>query len=147
MMTKMKKIIIALTALLMLVACDIETSDNGNLDGFWQLKTVENIDTHEKTDRRADCCMWSVQGKMIQLSRTQGMGADYMFSFEHQYGTLRLYDARYLNRWESDPLLEELDGLPLYGITALEETFEVEQLTGSTMVLKSGSQRLYFRKY
>ena len=41
----MKRLIFVLTICMALVACDIETSGNGDLDGFWQLRQVDTLAT------------------------------------------------------------------------------------------------------
>ena len=60
----MKKLYIYIIGvMLLMVGCDVESSDNGNLDGFWQMTT--------KTDKYAKCgavdmrdsgLTWSFQG-------------------------------------------------------------------------------------
>ena len=41
----MKRIvyILSIVCLLMMTACDVETSDNGDLDGFWHLQRIESL--------------------------------------------------------------------------------------------------------
>ncbi len=43
-------IIIAILLSLILNGCNLETSHNGKLDGYWKLKTIDNIATEEVTD-------------------------------------------------------------------------------------------------
>ena len=39
----MRKLLYIFTMLLMLAACDIHTSNNGDLDGYWQLSSVDTL--------------------------------------------------------------------------------------------------------
>ena len=119
----MKKTIISffgLLALMLLQACNIETSDNGHLDGFWQLKQIDNLVDNTSVDKRYSSTSWSFQGKLVNL-RSLETPVIVVGNFTHENGTLRLS--------------------PLY------EVFQVEVLTSSTMVLSSPARRLYFRKY
>ena len=95
-----------LTAVLS-ASCEIETSDNGDLDG----------------DR-----------------------GDFLFRFEHKGKTLRLYDPHVNDRMNGDPAVDDAGMLRPFGVNALDETFGVERLTGSKMVLSTEELRLSFTK-
>ena len=71
----------------------------------------------------------------------------YIFSFSHSNGKLSLFDARLSDRRKGDPEVEDPAVLQPYGVSKLNETFEVTQLTGSKMQLKSETLLLVFRKF
>ena len=49
-------------ALLMsLTSCEIETSDNGKLDGFWHLERVDTLATGKSVDYTNKLVFWGVQ--------------------------------------------------------------------------------------
>ena len=41
----MRKLLYIFIVLMMFAACDIHTSDNGDLDGYWQLRSVDTLST------------------------------------------------------------------------------------------------------
>ncbi len=61
----MKRLIFVLTICMALVACDIETSGNGDLDGFWQLRQVDTLATEGTTDMRQSMIYWAVKKRAI----------------------------------------------------------------------------------
>ena len=53
---------------LLLTACDMESSDNGHLDGFWQM--TSKTDQYAKrgaVDMRDSGITWAFQGKLLEL--------------------------------------------------------------------------------
>ena len=91
---------------------------------------------------------WSVQSMFVEVSERSKVNNDkYFFSFSHRDGKLSLFDARLSDRRKGDPEVEDSAILQPYGISKLNETFEVVQLTGSKMQLKSESLLLVFRKF
>ena len=97
---KIRYILLLMVALFSLSACEIETHDNGKLDGFWHLEKVDTIAT----------------GGVCNMSQQKAF-------------------------W-SDPTV-----LQPFGISNVNDNFEVMQLTGSKMMLKSETLRLVFRKF
>jgi len=153
----MKKTIISffgLLALMLLQACNIETSDNGHLDGFWQLKQIDNLVDNTSADKRYSSTSWSFQGKLVNL-RSVETTVIVVGNFTHENGTLRLSPLYVEDRIseEGDHLIVAgdadygLECLLPFGFSEVDEVFQVEVLTSSTMVLSSPARRLYFRKY
>lgn len=137
-----------MVALFSLSACEIETHDNDKLDGFWHLERVDTIATGGVCDMSKELVYWSVQSMFVEVSERSKVNNDkYFFSFSHRDGKLSLFDARLSDRSNGDPEVEDPIILQPYGISKLNETFEVMQLTGSKMQLKSESLLLVFRKF
>ena len=138
----------SMVALFSLSACEIETHDNDKLDGFWHLERVDTIATGGVCDKSKDLVFWSVQSMFVEVSeRSKVDNNKYIFSFSHSNGKLSLFDARLSDRRKGDPEVEDPAILQPYGVSKLNETFEVTQLTGSKMQLKSETLLLLFRKF
>lgn len=127
-------------------SCELETSDNGKLDGYWHLETVDTIATGGHNDVSSRHIFWAVQGKILQLYNTDTT-TTYVFRFEHTGGKLSLSDARRDYREQNDPVVTDVSVLAPFGVNSLEESFTVEQLTGSRLTLVSEALRLKFRKF
>jgi hypothetical protein len=150
-MKKLRYILIALPALLLLplalTSCEMETSDNGKLDGFWHLERVDTLATGGTCDLSEQLLFWSVQAKLLGVSDRNYRLQSAFFRFEHANGTLRLYEPREDERMEGDPDITDTSLLAPFGINSLDETFSVERLTGSEMVLKTNALRLVFKRF
>lgn len=126
----------------------IETSDNGDLDGYWQLSQVDTLANGVQVDMTSSKVFWGVQGKFLTMLDTrQAPSYGYMFRFEHRADSLLLSDGRVNNRDVNDTLLTNVDVLRPLGVNELDEHFFVERLTGNRMVLRGKMLRLHFRKF
>lgn len=146
----MKKIFLLAASLVLATSCGdlIETSDNGNLDGYWQLAQVDTLATGVTADMTDSKVFWGVQGKFLNVLDThEAPSYCYMFRFQHTADSLWLSDARVNNREVSDTLLTDVSPLRPLGINELDEHFLVERLSGSRMVLRGKMIRLHFRKF
>ena len=112
-------------------SCEIETSHNGNLDGFWHL-----------------VLFWSFQVNLLELSDHTNLGLIYMARFDHSDGQLKVTKPCRYNRTDGNEMLteENVKAIAPYGLNALEETFAVEKLSSSRMTLRNGTLRLHFKK-
>ena len=61
----MRKLLYIFFVLLMFAACDIHTSDNGDLDGYWQLRSVDTLSTGGTCDMRDSMRFWSFQANIL----------------------------------------------------------------------------------
>ena len=136
---------------LFLASCSLESSDNGDLDGMWHLRSVDTLATGGTCDKIPEYYYWCVQGSLIVLedkeNTTSLTNGDYIFYFEHKGDTLRLYDPHVFSLSKGDPELTDVDVLRPYGINALDQTFIIETLNSSRMVLRDDSLRLYLKKF
>ena len=138
---KMKKIgllLLAVVVMTLMTGCEIYGSDNGALDGFWQLTEMTVWEDGEQTgptDMRESGIYWGVQGDLLRIDGTY-------FDFEYSGHTLRVW-----NPYSGDTYVEDASELKCYGLYNLEEIFTVEQLTGSEMTLKTELVKLCFRNY
>lgn len=121
----------------LLTSCNAESSDNGDLDGFWVLSGRSGL-------------TWSFQGKILEFRDVNSVHPDLMAKFRHEGDLLIVYDLRVLDRDAGDqPVTEsEKEDLHAYGINNMvEEQFQIRQLTSDDMHLESDSESLYFQKY
>lgn len=121
----------------LLTSCSSESSDNGDLDGFWVLTGRSGL-------------TWSFQGKILEFRDVNSVHHDLMAKFRHEGNQLIIYDFRVVDRDAGDlPVTEsEMDDLRAYGINNMvEEQFQIRQLTSDDMHLESALESLHFRKY
>ena len=129
-------------------SCELETSGNGDLDGFWHLVQVDTLQTGGVKDTSKDLFFWSFQVNLLQLSDRSYQIPIYMARFNHENGQLKVTQPCLYNRDEGNEMVteENVKDISPYGLNALEETFRVEELSGSRMTLSNGTLRLYFKK-
>lgn len=148
-MNKRFKILFSLiTILFALASCGdlLEHSQNGELDGYWKLTTIDTLATGGQKSVSEQSLFMAVQGKIMMLN-DRNNGDEYVFQFNHADGHLKIFDARQSNRGKGDPLLTDPEGLRPFGFNNLEEDFTVEKLTGGKLVLNDGTLRLHFVKF
>ena len=127
-------------------SCD-KLPENGDLDGNWQLLTIEHHATGQVEQVKDQQVFWAVQLKMIYY-RGGGLDKEYLSRFVHQSDSLFLYDFYYHTRYE-DYLLTDSATTELSpaGIVGISGRYAVETLNHKSMVLNSTDTRLVFRKF
>lgn len=124
---------------------------NGDLDGFWQVQTIEYIDTEEVISGNNEL-FYAFQRHIVQLTRhtethVMGqMGPRYHAEFSWQddsitFGEFREYDL-YGCKNKVQP-----DILKKFGIFQECSTFHVENLNQTSLILTSEEARIKLRKY
>ena len=142
----MKKITFLFAALLLLTSCEIEFSNNGKLDGFWQLIAVDTLATQHTSDLKTSGRTWAFQGRLLEMRDTKGGYSDLYFSFEHRGDSLFL-DSPYLSDRDVDDIkITDVNIVRPYGVNGLKEGFEIENLSNNKLILRSKTLRLMLRK-
>ena len=142
----MKKITFLFAAFLLLTSCEIEFSNNGKLDGFWQLIAVDTLATQHTSDLKTSGRTWAFQGRLLEMRDTKGGYSDLYFSFEHRRDSLFL-DSPYLSDRDADDIkITDVNIVRPYGVNGLKEGFEIENLSNNKLVLRSKTLRLMLRK-
>ncbi len=142
----MKKITFLFAALLLLTSCEIEFSNNGKLDGFWQLIAVDTLATQHTSDLKTSGRTWAFQGRLLEMRDTKGGYSDLYFSFEHRGDSLFL-DSPYLSDRDADDIkITDVNIVKPYGVNGLKEGFEIESLSNNKLILRSKTLRLMLRK-
>jgi hypothetical protein len=142
----MKKITFLFAAFLLLTSCEIEFSNNGKLDGFWQLIAVDTLATQHTSDLKTSGRTWAFQGRLLEMRDTKGGFSDLYFSFEHRGDSLFL-DSPYLSDRDVDDIkITDVNIVRPYGVNGLKEGFEIESLSNNKLILRSKTLRLMLRK-
>jgi len=142
----MKKITFLFAAFLLLTSCEIEFSNNGKLDGFWQLIAVDTLATQHTSDLKTSGRTWAFQGRLLEMRDTKGGYSDLYFSFEHRGDSLFL-DSPYLSDRDADDIkITDVNIVKPYGVNGLKEGFEIESLSNNKLILRSKTLRLMLRK-
>ena len=143
----MKKFILYITGCLLLTSCGIEFSDNGKLDGFWQLMSADTLTNQHTLDLKTSGRTWAFQGRLLEMRDTKGVCSDLYFSFEHRGDSLFL-DSPYLSDRNVDDIkITDVNIVRPYGVNGLKEGFEIESLSNNKLILRSKTLRLLFKKH
>lgn len=135
-------------------SCELESSDNGDLDGYWHLESIDSIGSGVTVDMSQKRVFWGVEFKLISAKEFD-LGKERMyFRFEQTSDSLKITKV-YLDHWHQDngdnggdiPLEEVTSDLRYYGVNNIPEGFAKESLSGSKMILRSKSVRLKFKKF
>lgn len=131
-------------------SCTIETSGNGDLDGFWHLTRVDTLATGGSCDMSDELRFWAVQADLMNISdkgnTANGGYYGYLSHFEMNGTDLHLYDMYISDRMVGDVMLDDATPLHPFGINSLDEHYNVEHISSSEMILRTGELRLYFKK-
>jgi hypothetical protein len=137
-----------------LTACDFETSNNGDLDGYWQLKQVDTLATGGSADMRTSGLFWSVQVNLLETRDNKNANINIYWRFEKTGDRLRIWNPIANNRAISDSIVKDPATCAGYYIQAtpmadgnLESVLLINKLNSDDMVLSNNSYRLHFRKY
>ena len=153
----MKKAIytaIGATIIAAMTSCTIETSDNGNFDGFWHLEQVDTLATGNTLDMSGKRVFWGVQYKLISVYDIDKEGTfGYYLRFTQTRDKI-VIKSPYKNNWHQDNgddggdhPIDDPTLLAPYGINNLEEEFVKEKLNGGQMILRSKTLRLKFKRF
>ena len=131
-----------------LSGCDnFHSSDNGALDGFWQLTNVDSLHNGISNDVRETQVFWTVQADLLEIRDLSLQHIDVFFRFEHRGDELRLSNPVADNRQISDSLITDVNTILPYGLSHLTETLKILRLDSKKMTLQSERLRMYFRRY
>ena len=132
---------------LILSACEIETSNNGHLDGNWQLRTIDTLRTGGICDMSKSYIYWSVENNLLQLRDIDNSNLKILFRFEKKGDQLNIHSPfKVITKDELEPL-EDDEVLRPFGIYGTTADFAIEQLNSSRLVLRNEDYRFHFRKY
>ena len=151
-MEKMKNLLYKfLTTLLITMIASCESYQiHGDLDGFWQVQSIENRETGETTNCNGDI-YYSFQRELVMLSYVSPempkgqMKENHIAYFSHEDGQIAMTEFRiYLDKNGKPSPLPKLEK---FGIYSTYSIFHVENLDSKSLILKSEKARIVFRKY
>ncbi|MDE5738732.1 MAG: lipocalin-like domain-containing protein [Bacteroidaceae bacterium] len=138
---------------MLLFGCDIETAGDGTFDGNWQLRSIETLATGKQTDMSRSYIYWGIENTLLQVRDIDhdgyhdDIGLVIFFHLTHKNNHLQLREPYKVITKDKLELLEDATLLTPMGIANTAEDFLVETHTNNTLVLKSETVRLRFRKY
>lgn len=152
-----KSLLATLATTLMLASCNIETSDNGPLDGFWHLERVDTLATGGTTDYSSGYVFWGVQKDLIYIKdSSNGSVGAYYLRFSQTQDSLHITKIYLDHGHEDNPYHEQGGDIPVevidinlrfLGLNALPEHFKKEAINGNRMILSTEKLRLKFKKF
>lgn len=145
----MKKILSYIfVAATMLTSCEIETSDNGKLDGYWKLCSIDTLSTGNKADFTEKSIFWAVQANILSTQdKNNLLNPKYIFRFQHTADSLIVYNPQIYDKAEGNKEVTQIDELRIFGINSLTSRFHVESLSHKKLTLSDEYLRLHFRKF
>lgn len=152
--TMLSVVLAIILSMVSLSSCTLESSDNGDLDGFWHLESIDSLQNGKTVDVSNQKIFWGVEYKLIAARFESQAKERYYFRFEQTSDSLKItkvfVDHGHQDNGEDGgdiPLDEVSDNLRLYGVNEIPEGFSKEALSGSKMILRSKTVRLKFRKF
>lgn len=139
-------ITLAVVAAMSATSCDLETSDNGDLDGFWHLVQVDTLDTGGTCNMKEARIYWSFQCDVLKLDDKTERNRSIIMRFDNRGEQMTLFDPYIYDRGAGDIKLEDINMLRPFGINAMSETFNVSHLSSHNMIIESPMLRLSFKK-
>lgn len=127
-------------------SCTLETSDNGNLDGFWHLDAVDTLYNNTAKDYSKEKIYWAFQNKLFQISDAGGNDTTVLFRFNYTGDSLHVYNPYFYIKQGDDEQVQDVTSLKPFGINSLSDNFKVIKLTSNKMILRSTVLYLYFSK-
>lgn len=151
-MEKITKKLAAWSLLLVMVCmtwgCDKKWPINGNLDGYWQLMTVETKANGTKTDCHR--MYMGIQLHMVELTDLGGNGYKSFFgefSYDENQDIVIIKNLKGKNATSDDGQLAAIPDLNPYGINAQETVFKVVKADSKALILESDYARLTLRSF
>lgn len=139
-------IVTVMLALSFTASCTLETSGNGDLDGYWHLVRVDTLATGGTCDMSEELVFWAIQGKLLNTADRSTSSNGFIMRFNAEDGCLSVYDIHTHDRANGDVKVEDPVVLSPFGINALEEKFVIESLSSKRMTLSTEVLRLSFYK-
>ena len=133
--------------MIMISSCTLDSSDNGALDGYWQLSSIDTLANGHSVNMRDSGIFWAFNFNLLVTRSTKEPLGEILYDFENTDDNLILSNPYILYRDSSDIKVTDVNLLKKYGVNSLLETFTIEHLNSNKMVLQSNLVRLNFRKY
>ena len=141
--------ILTMFVIALMVSCE-SYRIHGDLDGFWQVQSIENKQTGEITKCNGDI-YYSFQRELVLVSYVspnipQGqIKENHIAYFSHENGEIAMTDFRiYIDK---DATPTPLSKLEKFGLYDTYNTFQVEKLSNKNLILNSDKARIVLHKY
>lgn len=122
---------------------------NGDFDGMWHLRTVEDLTESTTTPVKEQCIYYSIQQDLITVKRlnnnsTPNLYKQHIGRFAHTGDSLILHSFRIFQNESQKAKPEDLAPFYLDGTTS---RYAVKKLDADEMVLSSDKRILTFKKF
>lgn len=128
-----------LLGLLGMTSCEIDSTNNREIDGYWHLTAMDSISGGYTQDLSKEKLFWAIEGKLFNVSNL------YLMT-ELKGDTLRLYKP-YTETWTADSIRNFVKSYRKYGINSLDERFLIENLSGKHLTVRDSILRIHFERY
>lgn len=142
----MKKIIYIFISCL-LISCELEVLDNGALDGNWQLRQIDTLATGGTCDMSYSYIYWAVESHILQVRDIDNGNLKILFRYEKQGDELMIHTPFHVITKDELKPVEDAELLTPFGIIGTKDSFHIEKLNHSNLVMKNENYQLYFRRY
>lgn len=147
-----KRQFIKLTNIILLIlttvcSCEIETYDNGKLDGYWKLCEIDSIRNGEKLKLSDKSIFWAIQAKFIVLQNNNEDREKIYLRFKHIGDSLITHSPMFYDKLNGNTIIKDDSELKIYGINNLNESFYIYQLKNNSLILKTKLLQLKFIKF
>ena len=140
---------LALLIIFLISSCE-SYQIHGDLDGFWQVTSIENKQTGEITHCKGDT-YYSFQRELVLISYvspnipTGQMKENYIAYFSHENDSIIMTDFR--RSYVDKDVPVTLSKLEKFGLYDTFNKFQVEKLNKKNLVLNSSKTRITLQKY
>ena len=148
-MKKYTYIFIVLFTVVLASSCE-SYQIHGELDGFWQVQSIENKQTGDITECKGDI-YYSFQRELVLISYvspnipTGQTKENFIAYFTHKNNVIIMSDFRiYIDKNGKQAPLSKLANFGLYDTF---NTFDVEKLNNSSLILNSDKARIVMKKH
>lgn len=130
-----------------IVSCDVDSSPNGKLDGYWRMQQIDTLATEGVCELDGELLFWSIQNKLLQFVDRKNETTPYYLRFEHSGNTLEL-SSPFIDKSQSEDIpLEDINVLKKYGVSSIPISFKIETLSSKSLVLSTQHIRLTLKRY
>lgn len=129
-------------------SCDKKWPINGNLDGYWQLMTVETKSDGVKTNCHR--MYIGIQLHMIELKDLGNNGYKNFFgelNYDEDKNIVVIKNLKEKVSTSDNGQMADIKDLNPYGINSQETVFDVIKADGKTLILESDYARLTMRSF
>lgn len=143
----MRRLLYFTLSLIMITSCTLDSSDNGALDGYWQLSSIDTLANGHSVNMRDSGIFWAFNFNLLVTRSTKEPLGEILYDFENTEDNLILSNPYILYRDSSDIKVTDVNLLKKYGVNSLLESFTIQHLNSNKMALQSNMLRLNFKKY
>ncbi len=130
------------------ISCEIETSGNGKLDGYWKLCSIDTLSTGNRSDLTEKSIFWAVQSDILSAQDNEkSLSTKYLFRFTHTTDSLILYNPQLYDKAEGNKEITDTEIIKHLGINKLTNRFHIEKLSGKNMDLSDENLKLHFVRF